>query len=247
MLRPNRKYLVAGLVAAALIAVSAPQAQAFWGCGWGGSCYTPCYSSCYSSCYTPCYSSCYSSCDPCSSWTLGYRRGPIRRAVFGPYKWYNSGYYGVCGGCGVCGDCCSWDTCGSICTPTGCGDNCQPGDAAPSMDTPTTAPPKSETKLPASTQINTRENSGLLTIWVPAKAKVFINGLETTTTGTRRRYVSHGLQPGLTYKYVIRAEIVRNGKIATETKTVNLAASGTEGVAFGFNIGLERQFAAAQR
>ena len=114
-------------------------------------------------------------------------------------------------------------------------------ESAPSNGMPTTAPPKQ-----TSTEINTRKNSGLLTIWVPAKAKVFINGMETKTTGSRRRYVSHGLQPGLTYKYVIRAELVRNGKIAEESKTVNLTAGSTEGVAFGFNISWEQQYAATQ-
>ena len=120
-------------------------------------------------------------------------------------------------------------------------------ETTPGNDVPTVAPPKAAPELPASTQINTRENSGLLTIWVPAKAKVFINGMETTTTGTRRRYVSNGLQTGLTYKYVVRAEIVRKGKIATETKTVNLTAGGTEGVAFGFNVSPLQQFAASQQ
>jgi uncharacterized protein (TIGR03000 family) len=123
-----------------------------------------------------------------------------------------------------------------------------PAEAAPSNGpSPTVAPPKPENKLPASTQFNTHANSGLLTIWVPAKAKVFINGMETSTTGSRRRYVSHGLQPGLTYKYAIRAEIVRDGKIATETKTVNLTAGGNEGVAFGFNVSPLQQFAASQQ
>ena len=271
MYRPKRTYLAAGLLVAAVIAISVPQAQAFWGCyGWGGSCYTPCYgygscysccspcysSCCYSSCYSPCYTSCYGCCD---NWYLGCRPGPIRRALFGPYKWYYGGCGIDCCGCGVCGGCCSWDTCGSICTPTCCGDTCgsdcgdacQPSAApmqtVPSTDAPTAAPPQSAPQLPSSTQINTRENSGLLTIWVPGGAKVFINGMETKTKGTRRRYVSHGLQPGLTYKYVIRAEIVRNGKIATETKTVNLTAGSDEGLAFGFNVSPIQQFAAMQR
>lgn len=119
--------------------------------------------------------------------------------------------------------------------------------AAPTNETPTAAPPKAEEGAPTSYyQINTRENSGLLTIWVPAEAKVFINGMETKTTGSHRRYVSHGLQPGLTYKYVIRAEMERNGKIASETKTVNLTAGGDQGVAFGFNVSPIQQFAASQ-
>jgi uncharacterized protein (TIGR03000 family) len=85
------------------------------------------------------------------------------------------------------------------------------------------------------TSLPTRKNSGLLTVWVPANAKVFINGKETTTDGSRRRYVSYGLQPGLNYKYEVRAELVRNGRLAEETKTVYLTAGASEGVAFGFN------------
>ena len=90
----------------------------------------------------------------------------------------------------------------------------------------------------------TRYNSGLLTVWVPAKAKVFINGKETTTQGSRRRYVSHGLKPGLTYKYVVRAELARNGMLAVEEKTVELTAGSSEGVAFGFNRVPSNQVAA---
>jgi uncharacterized protein (TIGR03000 family) len=247
MFRTNWKYLVAGLVVLSAFEIGAGQAEAFWGCGWGGACYTPCYSGCYSGCgwYSSCYAPCYSSCGGCDSWYLGVRPGPIRRALFGPYRWYYGG--SCCGGCGVCSSCCSWDTCGSICEP-GC-DSCQPSaaPAEPGKNAPTAAPPKAETEMPASTQINTRSNSGLLTIWVPAKAKVFINDQETSTTGSQRRYVSHGLQPGLTYKYVVRAELERNGKIATETKTINLTAGGDEGVAFGFNVSAIQQFASTQQ
>jgi uncharacterized protein (TIGR03000 family) len=115
---------------------------------------------------------------------------------------------------------------------------------APSTLTP---PPAAGSELPGptnSTMLPTRQNSGLLTVWVPANAKVFINGKETTTEGSRRRYVSHGLQNGLTYKYDIRAEIVRNGMVAEEQKTVYLTAGHSEGVAFGFNREPSNQVAA---
>ena len=42
----------------------------------------------------------------------------------------------------------------------------------------------------------TIENSALLTISVPYEAKMTINGLPTRSTGSRRQYVSFGLQPG---------------------------------------------------
>ena len=93
----------------------------------------------------------------------------------------------------------------------------------------------SDAGLPSSAALPTYEDSGLLTVWAPAKAKITINGFETTTKGSKRRYVSSGLQPGLTYKYVIRAELPRDGKMAEETKTVYLTAGSSEGVAFGFN------------
>ncbi|MBN1590476.1 MAG: TIGR03000 domain-containing protein [Pirellulales bacterium] len=250
MLRSSRKFVVVGAVMAAVCLVATAQAEACWGygCYQPVSYYTPCYTSwcapCYTSCYTPCYTSCYASCDPCcGSWYLGCRPGPIRRALLGPYRWYYAG--------GCCYDACCWTSCcGTCCDP--CVSSCcgavtdepaadqnptvappqdkTPVDAAPMMDTTTPA----DTTLPT-TGLPTRQNSGLLTIWVPGHAKVFINGKETTTQGSHRRYVSYGLQPGLTYKYEVRAEIVRNGHVAEETKTIYLTAGASEGLAFGFN------------
>jgi uncharacterized protein (TIGR03000 family) len=79
-----------------------------------------------------------------------------------------------------------------------------------------------------------RSTSGLLTILVPADAKVVINGLQTKSTGSKREYVSYGLKPGFSYKYVIEAEVVRDGKVVRETKEVALTAGATDRVAFGF-------------
>jgi len=119
--------------------------------------------------------------------------------------------------------------------------------------TPAAAPPETQNPAPAGTEtpapgnssamLPTRANSGLLTVWVPANAKVYINGKETVTQGIRRRYVSHGLQQGLTYKYDVRAEFARNGKLAHEEKTVYLTAGSSDGVAFGFNAPVSNQVA----
>jgi uncharacterized protein (TIGR03000 family) len=93
MFRPSWKYLILGAVLLGTVAVSASQAEACWWCGWHR---------CYSTCYTPCYTSCYAvSYDPCcdaGSWYLGWRPGPVRRLLFGPYRWYGPwGYWGSYG------------------------------------------------------------------------------------------------------------------------------------------------------
>ena len=53
----------------------------------------------------------------------------------------------------------------------------------------------------------------MLTVWVPYDAKVTVNGLETHSTGSRRQFVSFGLKPGLSYKYVVKAQVVREGQV----------------------------------
>jgi uncharacterized protein (TIGR03000 family) len=83
------------------------------------------------------------------------------------------------------------------------------------------------------------ENSGTLTIWVPAEAKVTINGFATKSSGSKRQYVSFGLVPGSSYKYVVKAELVRDGQLLEECQTVTLVAGQRGAVAFGFNRGPE--------
>ena len=127
-----------------------------------------------------------------------------------------------------------------------------PNDASPTVPTPPTTPttpvapvdksavtpstPSPAPVAPATTSIPTAENSGMLTIWVPSEAKVSINGMLTPSTGSRREYVSFGLQPGMSYKYDVHAEIVRDGKIVEENKSVTLVAGERGALAFGFNV-----------
>jgi len=80
-----------------------------------------------------------------------------------------------------------------------------------------------------------REDGGVLSISVPAQAKVIINGLVTKSTGAHRQYASYGLKPGFVYKYEIRAQIVRDGRLIEDTSTVHLAAGAHKGVAFRFD------------
>ena len=80
------------------------------------------------------------------------------------------------------------------------------------------------------------ENSAVLTVWVPYDAKVTVNGRLTKSVGSRRQFVSFGLQSGLSYKYVVKAEVVREGQTVEDTRTINLTAGQIDSVAFGFNL-----------
>src|SRR5262249_6646520 len=76
--------------------------------------------------------------------------------------------------------------------------------------------------------------SATLNVQVATAAKIYVNGLATTSTGAQRRYVSNGLQNGFSYSYQVRAEIVRDGKTVTETKTVKLKAGENADLNFTF-------------
>ncbi len=199
-----------------------------WGCG---SCWTPCATYCrptFSRCCDPCGPStcCQTGCSSCSYY-LGCRPGPIRRAVLGPYRWYATNCYASCG---TCDTCCSSDAGSAPTAP----------EAPTKAEKPTVAPgevdPLGVEPEPTTRSQPTRDNSGLLTIYVPFDAKVTVNGHETASKGSRRQYVSFGLKPGLAYKYEIRAEVLRDGRPAIENRTVTLTAGDHTSVAFGFNV-----------
>ncbi len=79
-------------------------------------------------------------------------------------------------------------------------------------------------------------DSVLLSVTVPADAKVIINGHQTKTTGTSRSYVSRGLRWGHRYKYEIRAEVDRDGQQSSDTKVVYVTAGQKSRLAFHFAV-----------
>ena len=85
---------------------------------------------------------------------------------------------------------------------------------------------------PGSEHLGTRSGEAYLSVQVPADAKVFVNGLATTSKGDRRQYVSRGLNDGYSYSYEVRAEVVRDGKVVEETKSVYVKAGETSQLAF---------------
>jgi len=227
MFRPNWKYLTLGLVLVGTLLMGASQAEAFWyygGC-WGCGPY-------------------YSACSPCGGgWYVGYRPGPIRRLLFGPYRWYYGGW-GCCGTyawecCYGCWDTCCYDPCCSttVSTPAAAAPSSTPTPAKPGPQEPTPAEPSpvEPDKTNPQTSLPIQGTSALMAIRVPAEAKVFINGLPTKSTGVFRQYVSHGLKPGHTYKYEVRAEITRQGRTVESTRTVFLTAGARQAVALDFD------------
>jgi uncharacterized protein (TIGR03000 family) len=267
MLRPIYRFLIFGAVLAGVLLVSGPQADAFW---W--RCCPP-VSCCYSPCYTPCYTSCWSSCcDPCcdSSWVVGWRPGPIRRALFGRYRWYPGwGWYGYVSSY-ISEPCCS-EVAMAPATPAA---PMPPQDQKPTLapktpPAPTPARPLGDEELnklmrppespapkkatnPSTGDQTGRKDSGLLSLNVPDAARVLINGRETRAVGDRREFVSHGLKEGKVYPYTIRALVQAKGSDTASvdgsrwvwiTKTVYLRAGDQIRVTFSENLDLERQLA----
>jgi uncharacterized protein (TIGR03000 family) len=106
-----------------------------------------------------------------------------------------------------------------------------PAPAMPAM--PGMEPAPSVPAEPTSTSAPTPENSGVVTVWLPFDAKVTINGRATSSTGSRRQFVSYGLKPGYSYKYVIHAEVETDGNTLESDRTVTLTAGSNTSVAFG--------------
>ncbi len=81
----------------------------------------------------------------------------------------------------------------------------------------------------------TEEDAVYLTVSVPSSAKVFVNGKPTTSTGAVRQFVSHGLQPGRTYKFEVRAELDgADGQKLSEEKSIAVVSGQREQMAFAF-------------
>jgi uncharacterized protein (TIGR03000 family) len=96
---------------------------------------------------------------------------------------------------------------------------------APSATPPSTT--KANTVTPVSYgSDDTRGDTALLYIDLPADARLFFAGVETKGQVGRseRRYVTPTLQPGEAYKYVLRAEWTENGRTVERIREVNLEA-----------------------
>jgi uncharacterized protein (TIGR03000 family) len=77
--------------------------------------------------------------------------------------------------------------------------------------------------------------SALLTVSVPADARVYVNGKATSSTGSFRQFTSPSLSQGAAYTYEVRAEATRGGQVVGQTQTVQLRAGQTQNLAFNLD------------
>jgi uncharacterized protein (TIGR03000 family) len=69
---------------------------------------------------------------------------------------------------------------------------------------------------------------------LPAEARLTIDGNATTSSSTRRTFVSPNLEPGADYYYTLTAEVVVNGRTLSQTQRVQVRAGETTNVPFNF-------------
>jgi uncharacterized protein (TIGR03000 family) len=86
--------------------------------------------------------------------------------------------------------------------------------------------PATATVSKAPAPISASENRSLLAtrarlvVELPADAKLFVDEQRMKTTSSRRVFYTPVLEPDKTYSYLLRAEIVRDGKTRTASKRV---------------------------
>jgi uncharacterized protein (TIGR03000 family) len=68
-------------------------------------------------------------------------------------------------------------------------------------------------------------NRATIVVTLPADAKLTIDGQPTTSTSSTRRFSSPALEPGKTYYYTLKAEVVADGKPEVITEHVTVQAN----------------------
>jgi uncharacterized protein (TIGR03000 family) len=63
-----------------------------------------------------------------------------------------------------------------------------------------------------------------LVVQLPGDARLTVDGAATTEAGATRWFLSPPLEPGRTYHYLLRAEVLRDGQKLTETRRVSVRA-----------------------
>jgi uncharacterized protein (TIGR03000 family) len=82
-------------------------------------------------------------------------------------------------------------------------------------------PPKKEMKEKEGTAA---PNTARVIVQLPADAKLFIDDHAMKTNGERRSFNTPALDRGQAYYYMVRAEVVRDGKTYSETKRLIVRA-----------------------
>jgi uncharacterized protein (TIGR03000 family) len=78
-------------------------------------------------------------------------------------------------------------------------------------------------------------NGALVQVELPADAKLTFDGVATKSSETVRNFATPVLQPGSEYSYTLTAEIVREGKTMTATRTITVKANEVTSVKLDAN------------
>ena len=191
------------LMAALTTGGTAPDCHFRCGCNGGG--YGGCYGAGYGGAYGSCYGGCYGCYGGCQGWGGCYGAG-----------------YGCWGGYS------SWG-CGGGCLGTYYGAPTYPGSIVPSGGQ--IIVPKGE-QLGLPPEVKKKETMAApsrakLVVELPADAKLFIDDLPMKTTSGTRTFSTPTLAQGQSYYYIVRAEVMRDGKPVTESRRVIVRAGQT--------------------
>lgn len=154
---------------------------------------------CHCGCHCGCYGGCYCGCWGCYG-------------CYGCYGGYCYGCWG-CFGCYGGYSCYGCYGCSAISAPI----YVAPGANGMRKDEELAPTPKKEKDKDKG-----EVNRARLIVQVPAGAKLYIDEQPMKATSDRRSFVTPVLQPGRTYFYDIRVEIVRDGRTIAENQRVLL-------------------------
>jgi len=223
--------------------------------GCRGGCYGGCYGGCWGGCYGGCWGGCYGGrgCHGC--WGGGWG---------GCYGGGWGGCYGGCFGGGYAMGGCyggGWGGCyGGGYTMGGCYGGMGYGGymaAAPVMSptyamavTPSYAitpslsgavvangigqNPNTTQSMYYNPSTAANQNTALITVHMPANARLFIDDKATQSQSSTRRFRTPALQPGEDYHYTLRAEMDRDGQPVTTSKTITVRAGNPTEVTLAF-------------
>jgi uncharacterized protein (TIGR03000 family) len=86
---------------------------------------------------------------------------------------------------------------------------------------------------------NSKTAEARLVVQVPTDAKLFIDDQPTKSTTSTRIFSTPPLERGQQYYYVLRAEVVRDGKTRTDSKRVQVRAGQEVRASFSDLAGAE--------
>ncbi|MGH7174273.1 MAG: TIGR03000 domain-containing protein [Gemmataceae bacterium] len=144
--------------------------------------------------------------------------------------WYSSGWgvgcYGSCYGCwGTCYGCHGCYGC------YGCYGNCYGGAAVVAAPVPVVPVVPVTPTLPAPPPVKEKDaslgNAAAVIVKAPANVRLSVEGRAIARTANEETFRTPELEPGYSYTYTFKAQLLRNGKSVAYTKQVKVRAGQT--------------------